>query len=369
MSPRRIAAHPQIKGVDLFCGVGGLTHGLIRGGVRIVAGVDLDEHCRFPYEANNRAFFLQQDVKQLGADELQALYGSTRIRLLAGCAPCQPFSTYSRKGRDARPDSKWDLVAEFARLVNAVRPELVTMENVPQLTDHSVFSQFLESLDGYHTSWDIVECAEYGVPQTRRRLVVLASLLGPIDLLSPDAVGGRTRTVREAIGHLPRIRAGVGHKADRLHAACSLSDLNVRRIRASKPGGTWRDWDKALVAKCHTKNSGKTYPSVYGRMEWDAPAPTITTQCFGFGNGRFGHPEQDRAISLREAAILQTFPDDYKFLRPNEEARFNRLGRLIGNAVPVRLGEIVAQSLRTHVQKASSANHVSSEIAPLVAKL
>ena len=124
----------------------------------------------------------------------------------------------------------------------------------------------------------------------------------------------------------------------------------MRRIQASKPGGTWRDWDPDLLANCHKKSSGATYPSVYGRMDWDSSAPTITTQCFGYGNGRFGHPEQDRAISLREAAMLQTFPRSYQFVDPGQKVRFNQLGRLIGNAVPVRLGEVIAEVLTRHVQ-------------------
>ncbi len=137
---------------------------------------------------------------------------------------------------------------------------------------------------------------------------------------------------------------------DSLHHACRLSALNLRRIRVSTPGGTWRDWDQSLLANCHRKKTGETYPSVYGRMEWDAPSPTITTQCFGYGNGRFGHPEQDRAITLREAAILQTFPDSYKFLPEGEKVKFSLLGRLIGNAVPVRLGEVIAETFRKHVR-------------------
>jgi DNA (cytosine-5)-methyltransferase 1 len=165
--------------------------------------------------------------------------------------------------------------------------------------------------------------------------------------------------VRQAISHLPALEAGASDPKDALHVACSLSDLNLRRIKASKPGGTWRDWDDELIAQCHRKNTGLTYPSVYGRMEWDAPAPTITTQCFGFGNGRFGHPEQHRAISLREAAILQTFPDDYRFLAPHERVSFSRLGRLIGNAVPVRIGEAVAYSLIKHVQRYNQCSFVS----------
>ena len=138
---------------------------------------------------------------------------------------------------------------------------------------------------------------------------------------------------------------------DRLHQCSKLSPLNLERIRASKPGGTWRDWSKDLVAQCHTQKSGKTYPGVYGRMEWDQPSSTITTQCFGFGNGRFGHPEQDRAISLREAALLQTFPADYEFVAPNHPIAISHVGKLIGNAVPVKLGQVIAQSILQHIQK------------------
>jgi DNA (cytosine-5)-methyltransferase 1 len=124
----------------------------------------------------------------------------------------------------------------------------------------------------------------------------------------------------------------------------------MQRIRASKPGGTWRDWESSLVAKCHRKKKGKTYPSVYGRMEWDAPSPTITTQFFGFGNGRFGHPKQNRAISLREGAILQSFPENYRFAQADGEYPMKTIGRLIGNAVPVRLGQAIGKSILQHIE-------------------
>jgi DNA (cytosine-5)-methyltransferase 1 len=340
----------MISCVDLFCGLGGLTHGLIRGGVRVVAGIDSDGQCRFPYEQNNNAAFIERDVRHLSGDDLRAMWVTGTFTLLAGCAPCQPFSTYSRKSQRSRADAKWDLVADFGRLVRESQPDFATMENVPQLLDHKVFSQFLSSLGGYHVWHEVIECARYRVPQTRKRLVLLASRFGPLALASPPAINeDGTVTVRGAISHLPPLAAGESDLHDKLHSACRLSELNLRRIKASKPGGTWRDWDRALVAKCHRRKTGDTYPSVYGRMEWDAPAPTITTQSFGYGNGRFGHPEQDRAITLREAAILQTFPETYRFLKDGEFPRFNVLGRLIGNAVPVRLGEVVAKSFLNHL--------------------
>lgn len=350
----------EITAVDLFCGVGGLTHGLVRGGINVVAGVDVDSACRYPFEANNSAKFFERDVDKVQGDELSNWLSGSELTLLAGCAPCQPFSTYSRSGRNSRYESEWPLVSSFGRLIKQVQPHLVTMENVPQLLDHPVFQRFLGCLENYHLWWSVVDCAGYGVPQTRHRLVLLASRLGAADLRLP-ASRARQRTVRETISRLESIGAGESHPRDPLHAASALSDLNLQRIRASVPGGSWRDWPRSLQAECHKKKTGQTYPSVYGRMEWDSAAPTITTQCFGYGNGRFGHPEQDRAISLREAAMLQTFPRHYKFAPRAERIRFNRLGRLIGNAVPVKLGEVIARALLKHVRAVKNRKRVEGQ--------
>ncbi len=347
-------SNQSISCVDLFCGAGGLTHGLTTGGINVVAGIDLDPECRFPYENNNTAQFIERNVHDLVKSDLDILFGDAQIRLLAGCAPCQPFSTYSRNGRKQRNDKNWELVKDFGRLIRETQPELVTMENVPQLLSHQVFNDFKRNLKGYKVWCELVDCDSYGVPQTRQRLVLLASRLGSVKLMSPAEFGQPKITVRQSISKLPTINAGDSDPKDPLHKASSLSELNLRRIKASKPGGTWRDWDEELLADCHRKTSGQTYPSVYGRMKWDAPAPTITTQFFGYGNGRFGHPKQDRAISLREAAILQTFPPDYKFVESDKRITFDSLGRLIGNAVPVRIGEVIARSLINHVKNLNS---------------
>lgn len=311
----------------------------------------MDPSCRFPYESNNStARFIQYDVDRLSVTDLESLFGEgTEPRLLAGCAPCQPFSTYGRPGRSEGALHDWQLVRSFARLVKEVRPGLVTLENVPQLVDHPVFGDLLMAMAEYHVWWDILECEKYGVPQTRRRLVLLGSVYGPLSLPDPSSDRWPSRTVRNAIGHLPELSAGGVDETDRVHAASRLSELNLKRIRASKPGGTWRDWEEALRGECHQRQSGATFPSVYGRMSWDRPAPTITTQCFGYGNGRFGHPEQDRAISLREAALLQTFPQAYQFVQSGEPVRFSSIGRLIGNAVPVQIGRVIGETLAKHI--------------------
>lgn len=315
----------------------------------MVAGIDLDPACRFPYEANNHARFVERDVRKVTVPELKALFGDADVTILAGCAPCQPFSTYAQRYALDGKDGKWGLLYEFSRLVKGVKPDVITMENVPAVARHEVFHDFVNTLTrrGYNVWFDIVDSSRYGVPQLRRRLVLLASKHGVVKMIKPTHE--KPKTVRQAIGRLRALSAGEAAPRDKLHVTSTLSEKNLRRIKVSKPGGTWRDWPDHLVGNCHRAESGRTYPGVYGRMDWDKPAPTMTTQCYGFGNGRFGHPEQDRAISLREAAILQSFPRDYAFVPEHGEVSFNVLGRLIGNAVPVDLGRAIARSINAHL--------------------
>jgi DNA (cytosine-5)-methyltransferase 1 len=214
-----------------------------------------------------------------------------------------------------------------------------------------VFDDFVATLErrGYEVWYAVIDCAEYGLPQRRRRTVLLASLHGHIELRAPNA--SETKTVGDVLKGLPVLRHGGSDEEDSLHTSASLSQLNLERIKASKPGGSWRDWPRHLVAECHRKNTGKKYPSVYGRMRWDEPAPTLTTQFYGFGSGRFGHPSQARGLSLREGAILQGFPRDYSFVPNGEPIQFKVLGRLIGNAVPVDLGRVIGESIIEHVKR------------------
>lgn len=341
-----------LSAVDLFCGAGGLSHGFVREGIRVNAGLDLNPTCRFPFEENNGGTFIESDVRDLDPEDVSRLYRDGHVKILAGCAPCQPFSTY-RQRDGGQKDDRWSLLYHFATLVEGFRPEIVTMENVSNLAKHDVLHDFISSLKacGYSVSYSIVNCQEYGVPQSRTRLVLLASSFGPIHL-EPGSSDPKTWTsVKQAIGDLRLLDGGGTDSTDRLHKAQKLTEINLRRIRASKPGGTWRDWPPELRTQCHRRNSGKNYVSVYGRMEWDKPAPTITTQCYNFGSGRFGHPEQDRAISLREAAILQGFPKEYRFTPPDEPVYIRPLSILIGNAVPVQLGAAIARSIKAHLKE------------------
>ncbi|SDW37267.1 DNA (cytosine-5)-methyltransferase 1 [Pseudomonas syringae] len=353
----------DIDAVDLFCGAGGLTAGLLKTGISVRAGYDIDLNCEFAYKTNNGAEFVAESVDLVKVEDVASWYRPSRIKLLAGCAPCQPFSSYNQ-GRDTSTDRKWPLLYSFEKLIKGIKPELVTMENVPDVTKHKVYLDFVQGLqdEGYHIWAGTIHCVDYGLPQQRRRHVLLASKLGPIVMI-PKTHAGKPVTTREAIGHLPKLAAGECDPSDPLHRSATLTPTNLERIKRSTPGGTWKDWPEWLRANCHRKASGKTYPSVYGRMRDDAPGPTMTTLCYGFGNGRFGHydTEQNRAISLREAATLQSFPETYQFMPP-EKITFKAVGRMIGNAVPVRLGEIIGLSIQCHLEELDSRKKVVKSI-------
>lgn len=336
--------------VDLFCGVGGLTHGFIQEGFRVLAGYDSDVSCKYAFETNNETTFIHQSIERTTGVELEKRFADAQVKVLVGCAPCQPFSLYTVK---QEKDDKWNLLLEFSRLISEVEPEIVSMENVPELARHSIFEEFVAGLKrlGYHVTHQVVFCPDYGVPQSRRRLVLFASKFGAIDLIRKTHRKNRRRTVWSAIGNLEPLVAGGRSKRDRIHRARQLNATNLARIRHTKEGGSWKDWPDSLKLACHKKKTGKTYRSIYGRMEWKEPAPTLTTHCTGIGNGRFGHPEQDRAISLREAALLQTFPRRYKFVHPRDKVWNKTLSRQIGNAVPVRLGRVIARSIGRHLQE------------------
>lgn len=343
----------QYSVIDLFCGIGGLTHGFRQEGFHVAAGIDIDESCKFAFEQNNQTQFIAKSVEDVSGEELLALYPHQNARILVGCAPCQPFSMYTQ---NKVSDSKWKLLHAFARLIAETEPTIVSMENVPNLIQHKkypIFEDFVAALKArdYHVSYQLVYCPDYGIPQQRTRLVLLASRYAPIALLPPTHKPDEYATVRGTIGHLPPLGDGERYSEDPLHYTSSLSALNKQRIRASKPGGTWKDWDEHLMVDCHKKDTGKNYGGVYGRMEWDKPAPTMTTQFYGYGNGRFGHPEQDRAISPREASLFQTFPETYQFVPPNATVPLRLLGQHIGNAVPVRLGRVIAKSIKKHLEE------------------
>ena len=341
----------KIKAVDLFCGVGGLTNGLLKAGIPVVAGIDIDGSCEYAYTYNNDSQFIKKSVEDVTGKEIRKLLRGANIKILVGCAPCQPFSSHRKDKQHRSKHKDWKLLYQFGRLVKETHPHIVSMENVPELSKEKVFEDFVCTLkaEGYRVSFKVINVADYGVPQRRKRLILLASHLKEISILPPTHT--KYVTVKDAIGKLPPVAAGVQNDNDRLHIAPALSATNLKRIRHSVPGGTWRDWPDDLVLKCHKTEKGNSYASVYGRMEWDALSPTITTQFIGYGTGRFGHPEQDRALTIREGAILQSFPGSYSFVRDDEPILMRNIARHIGNAVPPRLGEMIGLSIQEHLTK------------------
>lgn len=344
-----------VKVIDLFSGIGGLTHGFFVEGFDVVAGVDNDESCRYGFEWNNNSKFICKDIALVTPDELQNLYGAGAVRVLIGCAPCQPFSSLSqRRGARRRTRPKQKALKAFLDLTLETLPEIVSMENVPELANAKrfrIFDRLVTALkdSGYWVSYKVIDASEYGVPQRRRRLVLLASRLGPISLI-PATHAGHPRTVKDCIKDLPAIRAGQRSTLDEMHTASRLSAINLCRIKATPTdGGGAKDWDENLLPKCFRKRKGRSYKaSVYGRMRWGQPAPTMTTNCTTLGTGRFGHPTQRRAISLREAARFQTFPDYYLFYEFGK-MKASQVAKHIGNAVPVRLAQVIAASVKTHL--------------------
>lgn len=339
----------NIEAIDLFCGIGGLTYGLKQANVNVLAGLDNDSSCEYSYTKNNNCKFITADVSNYDFEEMKDIYSSDSVRVLVGCAPCQPFSSHTFKTKNKQNDERWNLIDYFVKAIKVVKPHIISMENVRGFTKTNVFNNFLKKVKklGYHIDYKIVYCPDYGIPQNRSRLVLLGSKLGEIQLLKETHSKENYQTVGDIIKELPKIKPGEKNKEDPMHRSKNISPLNLKRMKQSIPNGSWEDWDKELLLECYKKDSGKTYKSVYGRMDWNSVSPTITTQFYNFGSGRFGHPEQDRALSLREGALLQTFPYDYDF---GEDITLKKTGTHIGNSVPPKLGYIIGKTIKGHIE-------------------
>lgn len=339
----------KIEAIDLFSGIGGLTYGLKKTGIDVLAGLDNDESCAVAYEKNNNAKFILADVSNYNFNNFKKIYSRDSYKVLVGCAPCQPFSSHAFKQRKKGRDDRWNLLDHFVRAIKAIKPEVVSMENVRGVTKTDVFENFVKQLKkmGYKVDYKVVYAPDYGVPQNRSRLILLASQLGDIKVPQKTHSKENYVTVGNIIKKLPKIKAGQKYKHDPMHQAKKLSEINTERIKQSKPSGSWKDWNKKLLPECYKKDSGQTYTSVYGRMSWDNVSPTITTQFASYGSGRFGHPEQNRAISLREGAMLQTFPLSYEF----GNFPMTKLCRHIGNAVPPQLGVVIGKAIIKHINE------------------
>jgi DNA (cytosine-5)-methyltransferase 1 len=345
---RRSKGECNVRAVDFFCGAGGLTHGLKNAGVEVVLGIDSNGQYRKTYERNNApARFLCRDIRTFTPRDLEYELddGVDSPLLFAACAPCQPFSKQRTDPKDTRQRT---LLGEVLRFVEYFRPEYLLFENVPgiaKVAGNSTFHRVVTTLSrmGYAIDAGAVDAKSFGVPQTRRRYIIMGSRIGPMKLPKPECGPGLKPyvTVRRTIAKYPPIGAGETHRRVPNHRASVLSARNLRRIAETpRNGGDRRDWPSELVLPCHS-GEYEGHTDVYGRMWWDRPAPALTCKCHSLSNGRYGHPEQNRAISLREAAALQTFPDSYVFYGSSKAC----VGEQIGNAVPVRLAEALGRSI------------------------
>ncbi len=346
----------KVRVFDFFCGCGGTSLGLQSAGMRIVAGIDCDEDAGRTFKSHfPRARFLRRDIRHMRTSELSRLVSKKRRApiLFACCAPCQPFS--KQNGSPVRGDGRKYLLEEFARFVRKYKPDFILCENVPGVQHFSghrgPFAALVKVLKqlGYTWAHGVIDSRDYGVPQHRRRLVLLASRRGEIDL--PKPTHGRPplapySTVWQWIGSLRPIQAGETDANDPMHRAANLSEINLRRIKATPPGGSRSDWPEDLMLRCH-RGSDRTHSDVYGRLRKDRPASAMTTRCVSLSNGRFGHPVQNRALSVREAACLQTFPGSSVF-----HGCLTSIAKQVGNAVPVLLAKRLGEEF---VRLASSA--------------
>lgn len=353
-----------LKVIDLFSGCGGSALGFQQAGFIVKVAVDVNQNASESFRLNfPDAEVIASDISYVtGSDLLKAAgVSSGNDVVIIACPPCQGFSTARRKS-EGMSDPRNTLIYEFLRLLEEVKPYAFVMENVPGLANgigKPIFLNILQRLKelGYYTVHGIVDTADYGVPQRRKRLVLLGTNDPKIRLTFPkqtnqdpdltDRYLDSWNTVRSAIEDLPAIRAGEKSKNDQLHRASRLAEINLRRM-ANTPhdGGGRLSWPEELILECHKKVTG--YKDIYGRMKWDYPSPTITGGCVMISKGRFGHPEQDRAISLREAARLQTFPDSYIFA-----GNVGQIAAQLGNAVPPLLTKKIAESLAQAIQESA----------------
>ncbi|MDP7947645.1 DNA cytosine methyltransferase, partial [Acinetobacter baumannii] len=344
-----------LKVIDFFSGCGGASEGLRQAGFNITIGLDFDEKAAKTYQANfPEASFFHADIRTVNETEFTKFFKKKNLTkepvVFVACAPCQPFSNQNKlKSED---DIRRTLLDETHRFIKKLKPDYIFIENVPGIQKidkekdgpYKRFINFIRS-EKYEFVEFIARSEEYGVPQRRKRFVLLASRIGKIGL--PEKTHGPGylpyATVRDYIGHFPSIQAGELNSTDKWHRSPKLNDKNLERIRCTPEGGDRRNWPYHLINECHKKHSG--HMDTYGRMSWDKVAPTLTTRCYSYSNGRFGHPDikQNRAISIREAASLQTFPENFIF-----EGSLGEVARQIGNAVPCKMAKQFGLSILEH---------------------
>ncbi|RDB55232.1 DNA (cytosine-5-)-methyltransferase [Paraeggerthella hongkongensis] len=331
--------------VDLFSGAGGLSQGLRQAGFKVIGALEVDKDAAEVFSINHpKTKVIEKDISSVSVEEAARLWGLEKgeLDLLAGCPPCQGFSTIGTRNREAaQDDPRNELIFEMLRFARELLPKAIMIENVPALAKDERLRRFCSSLKdlGYDCDVRVLNVQQYKVPQRRRRMILLASRVGKVTVRDVDLTAGSPRTVRMAFGNLNPdfVRRD---SLSRLHGRHSQHVMDIIRA-VPHDGGGRHDLPDSLVLDCHRKTSG--FRDVYGRMSWDSPSPTITCGCANPSKGRFLHPEEDRAITLREAAVLQTFPLGYCF--PVEKGR-QRLSTMIGNALPPTFIEFHARCVK-----------------------
>lgn len=388
----------KYEAIDIFSGCGGVSCGLSLAGFKIKSAVEIEERAvktYLNYVPLSKVKVLNEDICNLGGKQIlkAAKINKDDIYLFAGCPPCQNFSRQNPLNRNKSEEERKKLLFQFLRIIEEIMPPFILMENVPGIKtsfNNAILSEFLERLRKYYyVREDVLNAANYGVPQARKRFVLhavrndineeLKTIGFSFDLpkATHDQKGNdglpKWKTVREAIGDLPIIKAGKEYKDDgkiHNHKCAGLSDTNLERMRAiRKNGGSRNGLPKDLVLDCHKKkdengNVFSGHGDVYGIMDPDKPAPTITGGCLCYSKGRYGHYSQDRAISIREAARLQTFPDDFIFSNSLMDSALQ-----IGNAVPIDLvkasGEVFKMAIKSiktsRLKKKNNKNTVMSK--------
>jgi len=341
-----------LKVVDFFCGAGGMTQGMKIAGLRVLAGIDIDPDCQATYEANHpKSKFFLKDIKKLPENFLEKECGVKRNDnrlVLIGCSPCQ-YWTILNTNKSSSEKTK-GLLKDFWRFVRYYKPGYVVIENVPGIKTNeteSGLNKFCRNLEdaGYAVADGIINATYFGVPQSRKRYILIASNGKSVSLPQPEKESAVLKNFIGARNGFPCLRSGHRDDNDFMLTVASLSAKNLERLRRTpKDGGTrmaWKD-DPDLQLETY-QGKDNSFRDVYGRLRWNKPASTITTRFNGISNGRFAHPVENRGLSLREGAVLQTFADDYVFKSTSSKT----VAKLIGNAVPPQLACKIAQSILT----------------------
>ena len=332
--------------IDLFCGCGGLTEGMRQAGFDVKVAIDIDAKAVSSYKLNHpRTVVLEEDIRNVEVQRVRDILGNRTLHLLAGCPPCQGFSGVRRLNkRTIIRDKRNNLILDYLRFVLELRPLVIMMENVPRLVEYYLFKDVVRELKeiGYQIEIKSINVKDYGVPQRRKRLVLIGSVLGRPNIEGPT---DENLTVRDAIGDLESIE----ETNDPLHKITIKHSPRIKKLikLIPKDGGSRKDLPKKYMLECHLKEDVGFY-DIYGRLKWDDCSVTITGGCLNPSKGRFLHPEEDRVITPREALLLQSFPSDYKL---SIEVGKTSLGKMIGEALPPKFSRIQSKAIRRHLDQ------------------